>query len=205
MKKLLLIVVFIMSLVMISFAQTPTPTPTQSQPSAEDIKQAKENLKVLLSDGQPTPTKDNKSVADVMDKGLDMLSGYVGTLEGVVSKYAPEVWRVMIMQQYAKAISYPLYWGLLLLSIIIFQRVMKSWLGYDKTVKVFKMTPDEENESSSYHMADSFILRCWLAGVVPIVLAIPTTVFFLYYLTEGVMVAINPEYYALKDIIQMLK
>ena len=82
---------------------------------------------------------------------------------------------------------------------------MKSWLGLEKGVGIFKMTPEERKESSSYQMANSFVLRVWLAGVIPTILAIPTTVIFFYYLTEGIMIAINPEYYALKDIIQMLK
>ena len=205
MKQILLILVLLISIGTV-FSQTPTPTPPSTgQPSAEDIKQAKETVKTLLADKPAATPQNEKSIADVMDKGLDMLTGYVGTLEGVVSKYAPEVWRVMIRQQYAKAISYPLYWGLLLLAIIIIQKVVKSWLGVNKDTHIFKMTEVEERENTRYNMPVSFLLRVWLAGIFPIVVAIPVTIAFLYSLTGGVMILINPEYYALKDIIQLLK
>lgn len=183
-----------------------TPTPTQSQPSTEDIKQAKENLKVLLNDQKPAATPEQgKSVADVMDKGLDMLSGYVGTLEGVVSKYAPEVWRIMIKQQYAKAIAYPLYWGLFLIVILIFRKGAKTYCGVTKGQQIF--TPlDEEKTGNRYTPYQiTYWLRLWFVGVLPTLILIPVSIAFLYTLTEGIMIAINPEYYALKDIIQMLK
>jgi hypothetical protein len=203
MKQILLIVILLLS-VGLMYGQTPTPT--QSQPSTEDIKQARENLKVLLADSGSTATPEKgKSMADVMDKGLDVLTGYVGTLEGVVSKFAPEVWRIMIKQQYAKAIAYPLYWGLLLIVILIFRQGAKTYCGVTKGQPIF--TPlDEEKTGNSYSPYKLiYWLRLWFVGIIPTIVLIPITISFLYTLTEGVMIAINPEYYALKDIIQLLK
>lgn len=173
-----------------------TPTPTQSQPSTEDIKQARENLKVLLADsGSAATPEKGKSMADVMDKGLDVLTGYVGTLEGVVSKFAPEVWRIMIKQQYAKAISYPLFWGLMLLVPFGVNRLARSGFGVPK-----EMSLSEWDDKQNY---DGFMFA--FTGFIPTVIGIIFAIIFLYNLTEGIMIAINPEYYALRDIIQLLK
>jgi hypothetical protein len=196
MKQILLIIVILMSFAVFGTAQTASPTPTQNQPSTEDIKQAKENLKVLLSDTKETSTKDeHKSMADVMDKGLDVLTGYVGTLEGVVSKFAPEVWRIMVKQQYAKAISYPLFWGLMLFVPFGVNKLARSGFGVPK-----EMSLAEWDDKENY---DGFMFA--FTGIIPTITGIIFAMIFLYNLTQGIMIAINPEYYALKDIIQLLK
>lgn len=192
MKQILLILVLLLSVGM-AVSQTPSPTPpTTAQPSAEDIKQAKENIRVLLGEQKPTPEQ-GKNVADVMDKGLDMLSGYVGTLEGVVSKFAPEVWRIMVKQQYAKAISYPVFWGLLILLPIGFH-----WMGR-KSVGAKKGQPLYEADTDS----DGFLYG--LFCILPSVAGMVCGAFFIYYLSQSIMIAVNPEYYALKDIIDLLR
>jgi hypothetical protein len=193
MKQILLIVILLLS---VGFMYGQTPTPTQSQPSTEDIKQARENLKVLLADSGSTATPEKgKSMADVMDKGLDVLTGYVGTLEGVVSKFAPEVWRIMVKQQYAKAISYPLFWGLMLFVPFGVNKLARSGFGVPK-----EMSLAEWDDKENY---DGFMFA--FTGIIPTITGIIFAMIFLYNLTQGIMIAINPEYYALKDIIQLLK
>jgi hypothetical protein len=196
MKQILLIIVILMSFAVFGTAQTASPTPTQNQPSTEDIKQAKENLKVLLSDTKETSTKDeHKNIADVMDKGIDVLTGYVGTLEGLVSKYAPEVWRIMIKQQYAKAIAYPLFWGLMLFVPFGVNRIARAGFGVPKDMSLAAW--DDKQDYEGFMLA--------FVGIIPTVIGAIFAIIFLYNLTAGIMIAINPEYYALKDIIQMLR
>jgi len=201
MTKLFLILGMIAVFAVGVFGQTatPTPLPVTGQPNAEELKQAKETLRAILSEEKP-PEK-GKSVVDVMDKGLDLLSGYVSTLEGVVSKYAPEVWRIMITQQYSKAIGYPAFWGLMLLSVVILRSVIKRYFGVEKGQAIFARTEKEKNSYSD----EAYWARVWFVGIIPTALAIPLTIVFLYCFTEAIMIFINPEYYALKDIIQMLR
>ena len=190
-------------------AQTPqtTTTPavvitsTQSQPSAEDIKKAKETIQELLNSDiqtskQSQATSQTKNVADVMEKGLDVLSGYVATLEGVVSKFAPEICRIMILQQYSKAIGYPLFWGLMLLSVFIIYKILRSWWGLSKDSNTMQQQTDEDD--------DGYVFRVFLS-IVLLICGGVFSVFFLNALSDSVMIAINPEYYALKDIIQLLR
>jgi uncharacterized protein YjeT (DUF2065 family) len=198
MKNLLLIVLLFVSINVVG--QEPSPTPINKQPTAAELKQAKETLKSLMDEttGTRPVQQENKSVADVLDKGVDLFSGYVTTLEGVVSKYAPEVWRIMITQQYAKAISYPLFWGLMLIGLCIFYRTGRKYFGLEKGQAVFRA------EEGTY-LDDEDAPRVILVGVIPLILGVIFTARFFFVLSESIMIAINPEYYALKDIIGLLR
>jgi hypothetical protein len=191
MKNLLLIIVLLFSVGV--NAQAPAPTDTPKQPSADEIKQARETLRAILDETPETKANQGKSVADVMDKGLDIVTGYVSTLEGVVSKFAPEVWRIMVKQQYAKAIASPLFWGLLLLVPLLVHYYGRRSLGATKGQTLWEVDT----------RSDGFLY--FLYGVAPMCVGIFFGVMFAWSLTEGIMIAINPEYYALKDIINMLR
>ena len=184
---------------MVVAQETPTPTPQTSQPTVTELKDAKEKIKVLLEPETKKSTSTDKSVADVLDKSIDVIAGYVGTLESVVTKYAPEVWRVMIKQQYAKAIGYPLFWLLMISLLLIYYRTMKKWFNVGKDFPLFGV-----KDGGNYY-DDEDTARIVLCGVIPILLGAAFSVVFLSYLSEGIMILINPEYYALKDIIGFLR
>lgn len=219
MKKIIaLLAVLVLGSATILMAQ-PTPTPSTpvtanapvspaGQPSAEEIQQAKETLKTLLEkDGKPVDQQpaQGKTVGDVLNRGLDGLFGFATTLEGLVSKYAPEVWRIMILQQYSKAVGYPAFWGLMLLGLLGLQRIARKGFGLAKGEGVYAVKESDKARSSWKDYTNLYWARFWIAGIVPTALSIPFAIVFLYYLTESVMIVINPEYYALRDIIGMLR
>lgn len=51
-------------------------------------------------EAQTTTPTSGKTVGDVLDKALDLVSGSVATIAAGVEKAAPHVWRIMIFQQY---------------------------------------------------------------------------------------------------------
>jgi hypothetical protein len=210
MKKIILLIALMFSTLSL-YAQEPTPQPTQQrQPSAQELQEAKEVLKAIVEQDKPTTTgtpQQGKTVADVLDKGLESFSQFAVTLEGVVSKYAPEVWRIMILQQYSKAIGYPAFWGLMLLGIIIIQRIVRSFFGMEKGQSLWKPTEaDTKNIRYSFENYNgAYWARVWTGGIIPLVFSVPVTIAFFYSLTESIMILINPEYYALRDIIGFLR
>ena len=189
-------------------AQTPTTQPAagtvqQEQPTQQPSGMNPQDIKTL-QDGAaalgkafgieqpkphatvpPTPEKP-KSFADVADKGLDMVKNLVITLAETLEKVAPEIWRVMVRQQYAKAISgLVLPWGLFLVTILY-------------TVILKKIWKDENLDSED---------RAWRGGLttfLPFVAGIVFAIWGCVNLKDSVLLLINPEYYAIRDLLIMI-
>jgi len=188
MKNIILLLVILVSTALPLIAQ-------DNQPSKEEIDKVKKYLQT-----------EDKSIVDVLDKGVDKISGFVTSLEGMISKYSPEVWRIMVTQQYSKAVGYPLYYALVVLVILIIGRVIGKCFGVTSIKGIFVPTDADMNGREHY---DIYKPRYWFrvfgAGVVPIAIAIPFIFAFLYYATESIMIVVNPEYYAIKDIIGFVR
>lgn len=105
----------------------------------------------------------------------------------------------MVKQQIAKAVSYPLYWGLLLFIPLIINKAVRKTLGVPKGKGIFPFL--EESNADDGIMGYGIIC----GAVIPCLLLLIFGLGFVYWLSEGIMIAMNPEYYALKDIIGMLR
>jgi hypothetical protein len=190
------------------FAQTATTTATTQtstsvQPlSSSDVAQIKGGLKVLAQGfGIETPAtattattattqtvEEHKTIGDVGDKALDMVGKAVASISATLEKVAPHVWKIMIKQQYAKAVGGLIVpWGLLFLLLPYWQIIRKAW----KT--------DHIKDDS-----DEYWARLWLVRIIPGGAGFIITIVALVALSNSIMLLVNPEYYAVKDLITML-
>lgn len=136
-----------------------------------------------------------KTVADVADKGLDMVKQWVADAAITLNKVAPDVWRVMMKQQYAKAIADLIGpWGTFLLILVFIAVMRKKWvLTQDKDINIDKETKVKLST-----------IRAWIVYVIPIAFLFLSALFGLSYLSDSIKLLINPEFYALRDLILIL-
>src|SRR5687767_4312518 len=93
-------------------AQEASPQPNDGL-SKQDVEVLKDAVSALQDSFAPTaspapgaqasPAPPQKNMADVADKVVDLGARAIAQAAGTVQKVAPEVWRIMIRQQYAKA------------------------------------------------------------------------------------------------------
>lgn len=93
----------------------PTPPPQNAAGlSPEQVKLIKDNLRGIsdvmgVPKPEATPKSEpetpKKSMADVADHALEMMSGLVVKVAGTLEKVAPKFWAIMVKQQYAKAVA----------------------------------------------------------------------------------------------------
>lgn len=184
------------SMTVTSYAEEPAKVPV----SVDDVRQLGEQvkaLKALVNDEPATPAPtpvapaaQSKSMGDVADKALDMLGGAVGTVSETLKKLGPEVWRIMIIQQYANAarsLSGPLF--ALIASIIIYFSLRKA------TTPVNSGDDKDSDEMETFKKVMKFITY-----IVPCLCALIVAI----NLSEAIAMIINPEYYALKDLLGLM-
>jgi len=211
MRKISLIVVLLGFLASVAFAQTPPTAPSQSQTfSEQDKAAAKRELEKVgelfgvqkqaepSTTAQTAATTDDqtKTIADVADKALDMVGNAVGTIAGAVEKVAPEVWEIMVRQQFAVALSM-LVGPFSFLMLIIFYVVIakKYWKKPANYEEVSYFEGDHPNEKFT---------RAFLTTLVPGVLGIIFAGVLAYRVGDALPMLINPKYYAVRDLFTML-
>ena len=118
----------------------------------------------------------------------DLVTSVSKTLESV----APQVWRIMIRQQYAKAIAdLVLPWALFAMVILYWVIMNKKWV-----------IPVKEGGYDRYE--EERVARAILATGVPIVAGIAFFCWGAYALANSIKYLVNPEYYAVRDLLIML-
>lgn len=180
-------------------AQTASSEPTLKP---EDVRQIREAAKaindILRSDQKSTDTKDakqgdkkdeeGKSMADVADRALSILSGYIGSAAQAMQKVAPEVWRVMIRQQYANAVAGPLLPLALIGFTVLYVVTLKRWWDKSKVV-------NNSDEASA---------RFIFTSLVPFVSYVVCGIWASITIRGSIQMLINPEYYAFRDLLQLV-
>jgi len=127
--------------------------------------------------------KTEKTLVEVSDRALTMIERMVTTAASGLEKAAPQVWRVMVRQQYAKAIQGPVFALFLLMTALALRLVARKVLGpYDP----------HESDGAAVARAGTWILL----GV--------AFIRFGAMLSNSAVYLINPEYYALRDLVQVL-
>lgn len=215
MKRLIITsLVLVLTIVMAApvMAQT-TPAPatakTEQPPlSPEDVKRLREAVQAITDalqgkKSQAEPEKAEKreeaqkNMADVADRALSILSGYISSAEQAFKKVAPEVWRVMIRQQYANAIAYPLIPLALLGFTLIFAVVTKRW--WDKS-KMEERLEKETNSEATFERGWRFAITSVIPGVLYFFFGIWATI----AISGSIRVFINPEYYAFRNLLEIV-
>jgi hypothetical protein len=170
--------------------------------SSEEMAEARQQLVTLsamlgvippvVDAGQPV---EHKTMADVADKALDramnMASGVVVSLSKTLESVAPHVWRIMVVQQYAKAatnIIFPLSF-VLLFSFLMLVRA-KMW--------------KRPNQNESSYWSDSYAAWFWVGNLLPMFCLSCSFLWLGANFADSVSYVINPEYYAIRDLLQMV-
>ncbi len=193
-KFLLFVVLAIASVSVLGQDANTAPQATPDPAKAEQIKEAKRLLEQFVDPKAPA-TADNpkgKTMGDVLDKGIDMFAGYVTSVSDMLQKIAPDVWRIMIRQQYAKAVTTPLVPFLLLLMVLIYHKLARGWFKVDGETQLIDFSDDYETG------------RTWFLTILPAFVAIVIGIWMILGLSDAIRIVINPEYYALKDLIGMI-
>jgi len=102
-------------------------------------------------------------------------------LDETLKKIAPDVWDIMVRQQYAKAIGEPV----VAFALVFIAMLMKKYLG---SLKV----DGDANIARNVGVGAS-IIGAIISGIV-----------FVYYFSDSIMILINPRYYAIKDLLSLL-
>lgn len=161
---------------------------------AAKLKQGIQDLGQAFGVSSPTPsptpsaTPDSKkTIADVADKALNMVGSLTAQLSKVLEQVAPQVWRIMIKQQYAKAIGH-------VTVPVGFLMVVLSYAGVVHLL--WKRPEDVKSDDHAYWL--------WGARIVPIFCGVLFGIWFFIALAGSIMILINPEYYAIQDLLRML-
>jgi hypothetical protein len=206
-----------------AFADAPTPTPSGSSLSQaftpEDIAKMRETLsqlsKAMDKDAAtapvPTPATNSSAavdppkkttMADVANKALDMMGSGIAVISSNLQKIAPHVWRIMIMQQYAKAayeVAEPLC---LFLGGLLFVIVMR--LLWKPPLVLTGPEPKSNYSSSDWTNKDTEKVKYAFRSVVPAVYLVVMGLWLGVSIGTSVKYVINPEYYAVKDILTLV-
>lgn len=204
--RLLIVGVFLLSLTGLAQAQDAAPA---SAPESSAISQAispadaqklREDMAALAAAMGVTPTSQpakspagdgGKTAADVADRALNMVQGLVAQVSTSLEAVAPKVWGIMVRQQYAKAIFNILTPILLFLGFFGF---------YKYGTKLAEQHKDDRPGSGEF---DYQILAGFIRVISFCVLVI-MTIWFSVNMAEAAKYLINPEYYAVRDILVMI-
>lgn len=150
--------------------------------------------------------QENTTMANVADRALTLVNGLVAQLSTTLETMAPELWRVMIKQQYAKAVTN------LVVPIGLFFAALAYWLTFRNRVheiinKLSEGSLDkvrdrgDSNESVKQELSSiGLAFGSWL----PIAFMCIFASWSFNRIADSAALLINPEYYAVRDIMLML-
>lgn len=178
--------------------------------SKEDLAKMRLALEQLSknmgSEGSPAPvssatppTEKKSTVADVANKALDMMGSAVASVSNNLQKIAPHVWRIMIKQQYAKA-AYEVVKPLcLFVGGLIFILVMRK-LWKPELI----LTTGTKKSVTGVDDSDLEAWKYLFRSVVPSIYLVIIGIWLAIGIGTSIKYVINPEYYAVKDILTLV-
>lgn len=136
---------------------------------------------------KPTPQQEqHKTPADVADRALTLFSSAVAQVAASIEKVAPELFRVMVRQQYAKAASNLISpFGAIIIALVAGWFLRRIW-----------KLPNTNTDEYVYYIA--------FARVIPVGFALCFGIWFVSNLSDSAAYLLNPEYYAIKDLVTMV-
>jgi hypothetical protein len=162
--------------------QPPASPPPQKAASAQ-------NTDTPPTTQAPAP---QKSMADVADRVVDLGARAVAQAAGTVQKVAPEVWRIMIRQQYAKAA------GLLVVPGGMTLVFLFVWF---KTAPLRIRLKEANANERIVNNAGEHIFGGYFAPLAGLGFF---GIWFLNRLSDSVLYLFNPEYHAFRDLLIMV-
>lgn len=195
MRRMALILVAAIAVASLNLLPVATAVAQQKNdaPNASELaKDVKTLLKVFDVDepkpaqtaqAQPAP---QKNIADVADRALTMVEGVTARLSETLKQIAPDVWRIMLKQQYAKALTMPI-WSVVVIFVAFFFSVVSSrvWHFWDN---------DKEGKE----------LGWWVTKAIPTVVGVFAGFKLAWDLSKALPLVINPEFYAIQDLLKTL-
>lgn len=230
MKRTITVVITIVTLLglaSVGFAQDKTePKTPPANMTVEEVKQLQQGAEILgkAFGIQPSNAKQNatgsdastqadqqqqsaagqpKTLADVADKGLDMVQKLVVNLSETLEKVAPQIWRVMVKQQYVKAVAdLVVPWGLVIFTLI-WMKVTAGWRR--KAEAALKDIAEHDKDKVDRDNATfDLSLRQWVSLFAPAILGSFFVIWGLNRLSGSISYLVNPEFYAIRDLLQMI-
>jgi len=139
-------------------------------------------------------TTGQKTMADVADRALDGIEAVTAKIASTLEKVAPQVWRIMVRQQYAKAFSEPVGPLAWIISMLVFLIVSGKVWRHVEGADIGDLTEDGRNN----------LRRLIITRVGPLVIICIATIAFGYALKDSVLYLVNPEYYAIQDLLKSI-
>lgn len=128
-----------------------------------------------------------KKIIDVADDALQLTKGLVVSISETLQKVAPNVWRIMIKQQYVKSVSGVLVsWGIFFIFLVYTKVLQKKWMLGEH--------PSDDEKTA----------RVALVIVIPILVCIGSGIVGVVCIANAFKYIINPEFYAIRDLLIML-
>ena len=172
--------------------------------SPQDTEVIKRNAQALgtlfgVEQEQPKPTpntgtqQQGKSMAEVAERAIDLTAQAIATIASTIQKIAPDIWRIMLKQQYVKGVQglIPPF-GLLFLVFVYRAKIAP---------KCFPV-PTEENRAREDD--DEKWLRIWLTSIIPVGLMYLLGAWGVKQLSDCLGYLINPEFYAIQDLLRTI-
>lgn len=206
MKKIL-VCLAVLSCVGFSFAEEESKNPPLNKEEIQQLKAATEGLKEVFGiEGEKPATKtegkkteNKKTIADVADKAVDMAGKLVSQAAETIQKVAPDVWKIMIKQQYANALGNIVLPLLLIILVVAYNKVVAKKLGYaGKTQEEIKVLFDRMDSTDD--QVGVFIFY----DVVPVAGMLIVGIWTAIAVSASLKYIINPEFYAVRDMLLML-
>lgn len=170
--------------------------------SSQDTEVIKKNAQALgtlfgIEQQKPVPNTDaqqqGKSMADVAEKAIDLTAQAIATIASTIQKIAPDIWRIMLKQQYVKGIQGLIVpFGLLLLIFVYRAKIAP------------KCFPVPTKENGIDEDQEEKWVRIWFANIIPVVLAFLLGPWGANRLSDCLGYLINPEFYAIQDLLRTI-
>ncbi len=177
-----------------SFAHAGAPdggvaAPSPPRPDTAQLRAQVQALAETLGVKQAAPPEEKQRTAvDVADRVLDMFGSAVVSVASQIEQHAPLLWKVMVKQQYAKAVADVIpSLGWILVALLAHFVVRRKW-----------QKPSDNTEEGLQ------FLWHFVTWVVPLALGIIGVSSFVVSASDSVKFVINPEYYAVRDILLMV-
>ena len=118
------------------------------------------------------------SQVDVVNRSLDLLESFAGVTSARMNEIAPEVWRIMLRQQYISGARYCLV------------PIVFIVLGLVVMLLAFRLKCRDPRDRNT-------------ARELSVALLIIIVITAIFFISHGVGLMLNPEYYVIRDILQM--
>jgi hypothetical protein len=126
---------------------------------------------------------DAQTVTGVIDRALGMIERFAVRAGETMERIAPDAWRVMVRQQYVKGVQrIALSLGFLFIALIY-------WL------RTKNLAVDNNDEGFTFAVYRTMPVLCVVGGAIAFVIC----------LSDALCFFINPEYYAIRDILESLR